>query len=88
MALSGPGIQSHSVDEDSIRATAAADGDIVSLDGEATLGYDGHRQWQVNFTIKAGTGFNQQGGAIVWTVTYKCNGDELETQFHQILYCL
>jgi hypothetical protein len=88
MSLAGPGIQFHRVDEESIRATATADGDIVSVDGEASLGYDGHRQWQVPFTIKAGKGFKQQGGAIVWTVTYKCNGDDLEWQPHQMLYCL
>lgn len=89
MELGGPGIQFHKVDENSIRATAAALGDIVSVDGDATPGYDGKRQWKVPFAIRAGKNFQQQGGAIQWTVTYKCNGDELEWQAPlHVLYCL
>lgn len=88
MDLNGPGIRLHSVDEDTIRVRAEADGDIVSVSGRARKAFGGPLQWQVDFSIKSGAGFHQQGGDIVWTVRYICSGDHVEQEFRQTVYCL
>lgn len=58
------------------------------VDSPAREAFGGPLQWQVDFTIKAGPGFKQQGGDILWTVRYECEGDRVETQFPQTVYCL
>ncbi|MGH9730209.1 MAG: hypothetical protein ACRD4A_00810 [Candidatus Acidiferrales bacterium] len=86
MSLSGPGI--YHVDQNSIRVMATADGDIVRVDGRSREAFGGHLQWEVNFTIKSGPGFKQQGGDILWMVRYECDGNRVERQFRQTVYCL
>lgn len=86
--IGGVGTGFHYVDPDSIRVAAEAGSDIVSVDSRPTQILDGPQQWAVNFTIKSGPGFKQQGGGILWTIRYKCTGKKLERQYPQILHCL
>ncbi|MHB8541775.1 MAG: hypothetical protein ACYDCD_12675 [Candidatus Acidiferrales bacterium] len=88
LVIAGVGKQFHYVDPDSIRVAAEAGSDIVSVDSRPMSILGGHQQWAVNFTIKSGPGFKQQGGGILWTIRYKCTGKELERRYPQILHCL
>jgi len=88
LVIAGVGTGFHYVDPNTIRVAAEADSDIVSVDGRPASILGGHQQWTVNFTIKSGPGFKQQGGAILWTIRYKCTGKEVERQYRQILHCL
>ena len=88
LVIGGVGTGFHYVDPNSIRVAAEADSDIVSVDGRPVSTLGGHQQWSVKFTIKSGPDFKQQGGAILWTVRYKCTGKEMERQYRQILHCL
>jgi|GEM_PF-4241933 len=88
LVIAGVGTGFHYVDPNSIRVAAEADSDIVSVDGRPVSILGGHQQWTVDFTIKSGPGFKQQGGAILWTIRYKCTGKGMERQYRQILHCL
>ena len=88
LVIGGVGTGFHYVDPDSIRVAAEAGSDIVSVDSRPTQVLDGPQQWAVNFTIKSGPGFKQQGRGILWTIRYKCTGKKLERQYPQILHCL
>lgn len=88
LVIAGVGKQFHYVDPHSIRVAAEAGSDIVRVDSRPVPILAGPEQWAVNFTIKSGPGFKQQGGGILWTIRYKCAGKELERQYPQILHCL
>lgn len=88
ISLSGIGFSSHYVEPHTIRVRAEAEGDIVSVDSHPTEYFGDPKRWAVRFTIKSGPGFRQQGGNILWTVTYKCLRDDVVMRFPQTLHCL
>ena len=86
--ISGIGITSRYVDPRTIHVTAESESAIVSIDSHPVRVIGDSQHWTVDFTIKSGPGFKQQGGAILWTVGYRCTEKDVEMTHRQILYCL